>query len=123
MPYVVVYVNSHRIKALVGTGAQGTLISSACAEACGIMPLLDTRFAGLAHGTSSTARILGRVHHVPIKIGTLYLNWALSVIESSSDLVLGLVVDLDLHSDLVLGLDLLRHCKARIDLVNDALII
>jgi DNA damage-inducible protein 1 len=58
MLYIEAKINNHPLQAFVDSGAQMTIMGKKCAQRCGILHLLDTRFAGVAVGVG-TGKILG----------------------------------------------------------------
>lgn len=107
MLYVDMEVNGHPLKAFVDSGAQSTIISKSCAERCGLLRLLDTRYKGIARGVGQT-EILGRIHVAPIKIGKIFYPCSFVVLDSP-------------NMEFLFGLDMLRKHQCMIDLKDNVL--
>ncbi|QPG76868.1 hypothetical protein FOA43_004262 [Brettanomyces nanus] len=108
MLYINCEVNGVAVKAFVDSGAQMTIISPDLAIRCGLDKLIDRRFIGEARGVGS-AKIEGRVHSAPLKIEGGYFSCSFTVIAS--------------QVEMLLGLDMLRRFRAKIDLEKNKLVI
>lgn len=109
MLYIDATVNNTPVKAFVDSGAQMTIMSKACAEKCGLMRLLDTRFSGVAKGVG-TAKILGRIHLTKMIIGKSHFDVTITVLDQGG-------------IEFLLGLDMLRKHACTIDLAKNVLVI
>lgn len=108
MLYVDAEVNGIPLKAFVDSGAQKTVMSKECARKVKLLDIVDTDFAGVAMGVGA-ARIMGRVHIMPMKIGDEVYAASAIVLEQSQNI------------DLLIGLDMLKKYRCNIDLGNNVL--
>ena len=114
MLYIDSEVNGHPLQAFVDSGAQSTIMSSACAERCELLHLVDERFSGTAVGVG-VGKILGRIHLAPLKIGGHFFPCTITVMDSKEGLG-------DKNMDFLFGLDMLKRHRCNIDLSANALI-
>lgn len=110
MLYIRGELNGHALKLFVDSGAQMTIMSRACAEATGVMRMVDKRFEGEARGVG-TQKIIGRVHAAQLKLGGAFLDVSFSVLEKDDE------------PQIILGLDMLKRHQCCIDLKRNALIV
>jgi hypothetical protein len=113
MLYIDTEVNGRDIHAFVDSGAQSTIMSSKCAEKCGLLHLLDTRFEGVAVGVG-TGKILGRVHIAEMKVNGHIFPCTITIMDSEKGLG-------DQNMEFLLGLDMLKRHKCNIDLGRNVL--
>jgi len=122
MLYIEAKINNHGIQAFVDSGAQTTIMSKRCAQACGILDLVDTRFEGVAVGVG-TGKILGRIHIVQLQIGHVHFPCSVTIMDDMTLPSAGngsAKQDDDAPKpkdmDFLLGLDMLKRHTCSIDL-------
>lgn len=108
MLYVDAEVNGIPLKAFVDSGAQKTVMSKECARKVKVLDIVDTDFAGVAMGVGA-AKIMGRVHIMPMKVGDEVYAASAIVLEQSQNI------------DLLIGLDMLKKYRCNIDLEKNVL--
>ena len=102
MLYIDCEINGVPVKAFVDSGAQITLMSKQTAERCGLLRLVDRRFANTLVGVG-TCEAIGRIHSADMSIGESVFTSSFTVVE-------------DPKMEFLLGLDMLRRhrvCRTR----------
>jgi hypothetical protein len=112
--------------AFCDTGAERTIMSFECAQACGLLQHLDRRYAGQAVGVGGACRVLGRIPAGVVKLRFSKLGSAMApsitVIERVGLASSGSATSGPSQSiDLLLGLDFLRERQAVLDLQTEEL--
>ena len=102
------------VQAFVDSGAQSTIMSSKCAEKCGLLHLLDDRFEGVAVGVG-TGKILGRIDVTSLKVQDHFFPCTITVMDSEKGLG-------DQNMEFLFGLDILKRHRSKIDLEQTALV-
>ena len=113
MLYMNCEVNGKPLQMFVDSGAQMTIMSSACADRLGLLHLVDDRFEGVAVGVG-TGKILGKIHIVELTIGGYNFPCSITVMDSESGLG-------DKNMDCLFGLDMLKRHRCNIDLGKNVL--
>jgi len=128
MLYINAKINTHPLQAFVDSGAQMTIMSKSCAQRCGILHLLDTRFHGMAVGVG-TGKILGRIHTVQLQIGDYHFPCSVTIMDDATlPQAGGAKTDNEASAakpkdmDLLLGLDMLKRFNCSIDLMESKLL-
>jgi DNA damage-inducible protein 1 len=104
---VVCEINGYLIPAVIDTGAQISVMSQACARRCKIYNNIDRRFSGNAVGVGSSS-IIGRVNHLPIRIGPISFSKPISILESS-------------RVEFLIGLDILKRFNCEINIGDNVI--
>lgn len=113
MLYMNCLVNKKPLQVFVDSGAQSTIMSSACADRLGLLHLVDDRFSGTAVGVG-TGKILGKIHIVTLTIGAYDFPCSITVMDSDAGLG-------DKNMDCLFGLDMLKRHRCCIDLGKNVL--
>ncbi len=107
MLYIDMTVNGVKQPAFIDSGAQMSIMGKTTAEKCGLLRLMDTRFAGSAVGVG-TGKILGRVHMAPAEVQGHHIPMSISVMDQDG-------------MDFLFGLDNLKRHQCSIDLQKNVL--
>ncbi|CAI5449424.1 unnamed protein product [Caenorhabditis angaria] len=107
--FIEVEINQEKLKALVDTGAQLSIISKNFAEKCRIFDQLDTRFAVQASGIGGNRAALGKILFVECLVSGNSMRSILTVVE-------------ELDFELIIGIDFLKAYNAMIDLKNQKIV-
>lgn len=106
--YVACEMGNRAVEMMVDTGAQSSVISMPLVRTLGLESRLDSRYQGMAAGVG-TARILGKLRGVPVKIGHVEFALDFSVLGVDQPL-------------LMLGIDQMRRFRCVVNLERDCLI-
>lgn len=104
---IICEINGFSIPAIIDTGAEISIMSSACAKRCHLFNLIDVNYSGQALGVGS-GRIIGRLDEMTMRIGPLSFKSRISVLQDSP-------------VDFLIGLDFLRRFKADISIKDNTL--
>ena len=96
------------VELMIDTGASTSVMSTAIMNRLGMWDKLDRSHQGMASGVGR-ARILGKLHQVPVELGHVEFPLDFIVLENQDMLLL-------------LGLDLMRKYKCIVDLERSVLI-
>lgn len=110
MLYISMIINNHKVKAFVDSGAQATIISNSFANKIGVSRFIDRRFIGESRGLG-TKKVDGKIHSLPIMIG-----------DSKIEIPCSFLV-IDIHENIIFGLDMLMRHRCIINLEKFKLIV
>mmetsp|Transcript_16647 Transcript_16647/g.46609 ORF Transcript_16647/g.46609 Transcript_16647/m.46609 type:complete len:502 (+) Transcript_16647:105-1610(+) len=127
MLYIETKINGHSVQTFVDSGAQVSVMSKACARRCGLLDLVDERFAGYALGVGR-GKILGRVHIAHLQIGETHFPFTITVMDNEGLPTAAAASkpqpsSSQTHQDMdfLLGLDMLKRHLCTIDLQKGVL--
>lgn len=113
MLYIECELNGHKFQAFVDSGAQMTIMSRKFAEKVGLLDYVDKRFSGVAVGVG-TGKILGKIHIAELTIKGHIFPCTITVMDDEG---LG-----NKDMDFILGLDMLKRHRCKIDLLTNNLV-